>query len=85
MQTESASRGDHEWAEQCRRNLERDVMTHIKYGFAHVYKPVLDDAPYRIFDSMKEYRQWCHEQLPRYLGFQIARDAREQIQSAASR
>lgn len=85
MDATRPSRIDHEWAEQCRRNLERDTMAHIKYGFAHVYKPVLDDAPYRIFDSMKEYRQWCHDQLPRYLGFQIAHDARKQIQPAASR
>ncbi len=74
---------DPAWAEQCRRNLERDTMTHIKYGFAHVHKPVLDDAPYRIFDSMREYRDWCHQHLPRYLGFRIAADAAKQIPTSA--
>ena len=33
------------WRDQCRRQLERDVMTRIKYGFCHVHKPVLDELP----------------------------------------
>lgn len=81
----STSNADSQWADQCRRNLQRDTMNHIRYGFAHVHKPVLDDAPYRIFDSMQEYRAWCHNNLPRYLGFQIAPHAAEQIPAAASR
>jgi hypothetical protein len=85
MEGLSKQRHDSKWAEQCRRNLERDTMAHIKYGFAHVHKPVLDDAAYRIFNSMEEYRRWCHRHLPRYLGFQISPDAAEQIQSSASR
>ncbi len=76
---------DQEWREQCRRNLERNTMTHIRYGFAHVHKPVIDDAPYRIFDSMQEYRVWCHRNLPRYLGFRLAQHAGEQIPAATSR
>lgn len=57
------------WREQCRRGLERDVITRIKYGFCHVYKPVLDDEPYRIFATMAEYRTWCERELPEYLGY----------------
>lgn len=57
------------WRDQCRRGLERDVMTRIKYGFCHVYKPVLDDKPYRIFATMTEYRAWCEHELPEYLGY----------------
>lgn len=41
----------------------------IDYGFLHTYKPVLDDEPYRSFDSMVEYRQWCEINLPRWLGY----------------
>jgi hypothetical protein len=85
MEAASREKSDSAWAEQCRRNLERDTMTHIKYGFAHVYRPVLDDAPYRVFDSMQQYREWCHQHLPRYLGFQLARHAGKQIPTATGR
>ena len=57
------------WRDQCRRGLERDVMTRIKYGFCHVYKPVLDDVPFRSFATMAEYRDWCERELPAYLGY----------------
>ena len=58
-----------EWREQCRRQLKRPTLTRIKYGFAYVYKPVLDDGPSRAFDTMAEYRRWCRENLARYLGY----------------
>lgn len=61
----------HEWREQCRRQLNRSTMARIKYGFAWVHKPVLDDGPSRTFDSMAAYRLWCHENLPAYLGYRI--------------
>ena len=41
----------------------------MRYGFNYVYKPVLDDADWRSFNSMEEYRQWCRENLPKYLGY----------------
>lgn len=56
------------WRDQCRRGLERDVLTRIKYGFCHVHKPVLDDCD-RAFETMAEYRRWCDENLPSYLGY----------------
>ena len=37
--------------------------------FFRTYKPVLDDARYRAFDSTAEYRQWCNENLPMWLGY----------------
>lgn len=60
---------DEAWGEQCRQQLARDVPTRIKYGFCHVHKPVLDDAPWRAFRTMAEYRAWCEEALPDYLGY----------------
>jgi len=60
------------WREQCRYQLERDVMTRIKYGFCHVHKPVLDDTPVRTFATMAEYRRWCDLALPAYLGYRLA-------------
>lgn len=54
---------------QCERNLLRSVQERMRYGFCYVYKPVLDDAPWRSFDSTEEYRNWCQENLPEYLGY----------------
>lgn len=48
---------------------KRPLSQRIKYGFVKTYKPVLDDAPYRSFETMEEYRQWCQENLPGWLGF----------------
>jgi hypothetical protein len=55
--------------EQCRRQLARPLKDRVKYGFFRIYKPVLDDAPWRSFNSMAEYRSWCEATLPDYLGF----------------
>ena len=58
-----------QWREQCRRQLKRPTESRIRYGFAYVYKPVLDDGPSRAFATMAEYRRWCRQHLPRYLGY----------------
>ena len=63
---------DEQWREQCRRQMERPLSARMKYGFNYVYKPVLDDAPWRSFNTTKEYRQWCAENLPEYPGFKPA-------------
>ncbi|MGA3259189.1 MAG: hypothetical protein ABSE35_09930 [Bryobacteraceae bacterium] len=47
----------------------RPIEQHIRNSFIHTYKPVLDDAPYRSFDSMEAYRQWCKDNLPAWLGY----------------
>ena len=41
----------------------------MRYAFIHTYKPVLDDVPYRSFESMEEYRHWCDQNLPSWLGY----------------
>ena len=58
-----------DFRQQCERNLQRSVEDRMRYGFCYVYKPVLDDAPWRSFDSTAAYRQWCRENLPEYLGY----------------
>ena len=55
--------------EQCRRQMDRPLALRVRYGFCRTYKPVLDDARWRTFDSMAEYRAWCEANLPEYLGF----------------
>ncbi|MEX0612079.1 MAG: hypothetical protein WD738_24500 [Pirellulales bacterium] len=54
-----------EFEAAARRPLEQ----RFRYAFIHTYKPVLDDATYRSFDTMAEYRRWCEENLPSWLGY----------------
>jgi hypothetical protein len=61
-----------QFAEQCRRQMDRPLALRLRYGFCRTYKPVLDDAPWRAFSTMAEYRAWCEEHLPAYLGFKRA-------------
>jgi len=63
---------DEAFRDQCRRQMQRPLALRIKYGFNRVHKPVLDDVPWRSFDSTAEYRAWCAENLPEYLGFRPA-------------
>ena len=73
----SEDQGWIEFREQCRRQMERPIEERIRYGFCRMYKPVLDDAPYRVFDTMAEYRKWCADNLPDYLGFKPAKVSNE--------
>jgi hypothetical protein len=47
----------------------RPLARHLRNSFIKTYKPVLDDAPYRAFTTMAEYRAWCEEALPDWLGY----------------
>jgi hypothetical protein len=47
----------------------RPLAQRFRYSFVRTYKPVLDDARYRSFESMEEYRRWCEENLPDWLGY----------------
>lgn len=50
--------------------VARSIRQRIELGFTiHTYKPVLDDAPYRIFNTIAEYRRWCQKNLPSWLGY----------------
>jgi len=66
---QTEDKGWSDFRDQCRRQMSRSMELRIKYGFCRMYKPVLDDAPWRAFDTMKEYRAWCEANLPDYLGF----------------
>ena len=35
----------------------------------YTYRPVLDDAPFRAFATTADYRRWCEENLPDWLGY----------------
>ena len=61
-----------EFREQCRRQMARPLSLRLKYGFFRLHKPVLDDVPWRSFESLAEYRAWCEANLPDYLGYKRA-------------
>jgi hypothetical protein len=48
---------------------KRPLEQRVRYAFIRTYKPMLDDAPFRAFDTMEEYRQWCEKNLPDWLGY----------------
>ena len=58
-----------EWLEEFEAAARRPLDVRMRYAFIRTYKPVLDDAPYRAFDTMEEYRCWCEENLPSWLGY----------------
>ena len=48
---------------------KRPLAQRWRYAFVKTHKPVLDDAPFRSFGSMEEYRHWCELNLPPWLGY----------------
>ena len=58
-----------EWWEEFEAATRRPLALRMRYAFIHTYKPVLDDAAYRSFDTMEEYRRWCEKNLPVWLGY----------------
>lgn len=57
------------WEEEFAAAARRPLSVRLRYSFIHTYKPVLDDATYRSFDRMAEYREWCEKNLPSWLGY----------------
>ena len=58
-----------EWWDEFEAAARRPLETRVKYSFIRTYKPVLDDASYRAFDTMEDYRRWCDDNLPEWLGY----------------
>lgn len=58
-----------EWRAEFDAAARRPLKTRFKYAFIRTYKPVLDDAPFRAFDTTAEYRAWCEANLPSWLGY----------------
>jgi len=68
-ETSSASDIPRDWLEEFEAAARRPLEVRMRYAFIHTYKPVLDDAPYRAFDTMEDYRRWCEANLPDWLGY----------------
>lgn len=58
-----------EWLAEFEAASRRSLEERFRYSFIKTYKPVMDDAPYRSFGSMAEYRDWCEKNLPSWLGY----------------
>ncbi len=64
-----APRVPEDWIADFEAAARRPLATHLKYSFVRIYRPVLDDEPYRSFETMEEYRRWCETALPEWLGY----------------
>jgi hypothetical protein len=58
-----------DWLAEFEAAAQRPLSQRLRYAFVKTYKPVLDDAHYRSFESMADYRRWCDENLPDWLGY----------------
>jgi hypothetical protein len=54
---------------ECELTMRMSVEDRIRHGFTYEYKPSLDNAGWRSFDSMEEYRRWCDDNLSKQLGY----------------
>ena len=60
-----------DWEADFEAAARRSLEVRMKYAFIRTYKPVLDDATYRSFDTMRDYRNWCQTHLPDWLGYGV--------------
>ena len=58
-----------EWLAEFEAAAKRPLAQRFRYAFIKTHKPVMDDAKFRSFETMAEYRQWCEENLPDWLGY----------------
>ena len=58
-----------EWLAEFEAAARRPLEQRMRYAFIKTYKPVMDDATYRSFDRMEDYRRWCETHLPDWLGY----------------
>ena len=58
-----------DWLAEFEAAANRSLRTRFRYAFIKTYKPVLDDEPFRAFDRTADYRRWCEDNLPDWLGY----------------
>jgi hypothetical protein len=58
-----------DWLADFEAAARRPLAQRFRYAFIHTYKPVLDDAPFRAFETTADYRRWCEANLPDWLGY----------------
>lgn len=65
----TAAEDDAELIRQFDAAWERGLEVRARHSFIRTYKPVMDDAPFRAWTTMAEYRRWCDENVPKWLGY----------------
>lgn len=58
-----------EWIAEFEAAARIPLRQRLKYAFIKTYKPVMDDAPFRSFNTMEEHRRWCETNVPEWLGY----------------
>jgi hypothetical protein len=58
-----------QWEAEFEAAARRPLPQRFRYAFIRTYKPILDDAPYRSFETTAAYRAWCDANLPSWLGY----------------
>jgi hypothetical protein len=58
-----------QWLAEFDAAAKRPLRERFKYAFIKTYRPVLDDTKFRAFSTTADYRKWCDENLPDWLGF----------------
>ncbi len=58
-----------DWLAEFEAAARRPLPQRFRYAFVRTYKPVLDDARFRSFETTAAYRKWCAENLPDWLGY----------------
>ena len=58
-----------EWIRDFEAAARRSLEQRMRYAFVKTKKPVLDDARFRAFERLQDYRDWCERSLPAWLGY----------------
>jgi hypothetical protein len=58
-----------DWLAEFEAASRRPLELRFRYAFIKTYKPVMDDASFRAFDTTADYRAWCEANLPAWLGY----------------
>ncbi|MEM6393104.1 MAG: hypothetical protein AAF797_10060 [Planctomycetota bacterium] len=58
-----------EWLAEFEAAAGRSLENRFRYAFIKTFKPVMDEAEYRSWDSTAAYREWCEANLPEWLGY----------------
>ena len=57
---------------ECRRRMHMPLAQRLAEGFINRSETYLPERTDRSFETMEEYRRWCHENLPPHMGFRLA-------------
>lgn len=67
--TETLAEIPQEWLADFEAAARRPLKERFRYAFIKTYKPIIGDARFRAWDTMADYRRWCEENLPSWLGY----------------